>query len=169
MHTTFKSYNYNTFYANSFEPFLNLPIVMHQACKTPPFTYHLHLLWPATYSVNCDQVVVQQLSIWIMIHWTSFNLVMEVLLPLAGASMDRWNFIRFYGALVCNSKKVLYYASSYGVGGCEGGTHARTTQYSLIVFSFFSLIKKKKKKLQKRTKQTRGKKLIKEILIVVHL
>lgn len=55
----------------------------------------------------CGQVVVRQCSIWIMMCWISPNLVMDVLLPLGGASMDGWNFIRFHGALEYNSWKVL--------------------------------------------------------------
>ncbi len=55
----------------------------------------------------CDQVVVQQCSIWIMMCWISPNLVMDVLLPLGEASMDGWNFIRFHSALEYNSWKIL--------------------------------------------------------------
>lgn len=54
-----------------------------------------------------DQVVVQRCSIWIMMCWITPNLVMDVLLPLWGASMDGWNFIRFHSALPYNLLKLL--------------------------------------------------------------
>lgn len=86
---------------------------------SPPSFYLPQIVSPPA----CDQVVVQQCCVWIMMCWISPNLVMDVLLPFGRASMDGWTFIRFYSASVYNSWRAIL---------CVGGVNGRTKLHNFI-------------------------------------
>lgn len=78
-----------------------IPLCVFITCVALP---HCYCFLPATVRGWCHlqpgaQPVVRRRCPWIMMCWITTNLVMDVLMPLGGASVDGWSFIRFHRAV----------------------------------------------------------------------